>query len=34
VTKTLLDNMGAAIEYSGAGKGARFRVVLAAEESV
>jgi signal transduction histidine kinase len=33
VTKTLLDNMGAGIEYSSATRGARFRVVLAAGES-
>lgn len=32
VTKTLLDNMGARIEYSTAPKGACFRVVLAAGE--
>jgi signal transduction histidine kinase len=33
VTKTLLDNMGAGIEYSSLTKGARFRVVLATEAS-
>jgi signal transduction histidine kinase len=33
VTKTLLDNMGAGIDYSAATRGARFRVVLPAGDS-
>jgi signal transduction histidine kinase len=34
VTKTLLEKMGATIEYANGGKGARFRVVLPAGETV
>lgn len=33
VTKTLLDNMGAGLEYSSATKGARFRVILPGESA-